>query len=200
MLHKAVISYAPSGITLALDGLIQPGDRILNPQAWGSWLEFAVPEATVAIDSRIELFPTQVWDDYVRISAGIEGWESILDRWGVTVAVVAAAEPGLRDRLIAAGWTETYVDSRWVRASTKRLRTFGEREYCFSPARVAPMTDQELDVVVLGGGGHVGLPLSLVLAKAGLRVGIYDTNRDTLDRIAARRDAVHGDRRGRPAP
>ena len=105
------ISYAPSGITMALDGQIQPGDRILNPQAWGSWFEFAVPDATVAIDSRIELFPTQVWDDYVRISAGIEGWESILDRWGVTVAVVAAAEPGLRDRLIAAGWTETYVDT-----------------------------------------------------------------------------------------
>ena len=46
------------------------------------------------------------------------------------------------------------------------------------------MTDQQLDVVVLGGGGHVGLPLSLALAKAGLRVGIYDTNQDTLDRIA----------------
>jgi UDP-N-acetyl-D-mannosaminuronic acid dehydrogenase len=45
------------------------------------------------------------------------------------------------------------------------------------------MTDQRLDVVVLGGGGHVGLPLSLALAKAGLRVGIYDTNQETLDRI-----------------
>jgi UDP-N-acetyl-D-mannosaminuronic acid dehydrogenase len=43
----------------------------------------------------------------------------------------------------------------------------------------------ELDVVVLGGGGHVGLPLSLTLADAGLRVGIYDTNGATLDRIAA---------------
>jgi UDP-N-acetyl-D-mannosaminuronic acid dehydrogenase len=48
------------------------------------------------------------------------------------------------------------------------------------------MTRQpDLDVVVLGGGGHVGLPLSLVFAKAGLRVGIYDTNQATLDRIAA---------------
>jgi UDP-N-acetyl-D-mannosaminuronic acid dehydrogenase len=49
------------------------------------------------------------------------------------------------------------------------------------------MTDQptDLDVVVLGGGGHVGLPLSLVLADAGLRVGVYDTNQPTLDRIAA---------------
>src|SRR5215203_3018976 len=49
------------------------------------------------------------------------------------------------------------------------------------------MTDpsSDLDVVVLGGGGHVGLPLSLVFGNAGLRVGIYDTNQLTLDRIAA---------------
>ena len=49
------------------------------------------------------------------------------------------------------------------------------------------MTDRspDLDVVVLGGGGHVGLPLSLAFADAGLRVGIYDTNQSTLDRIAA---------------
>jgi UDP-N-acetyl-D-mannosaminuronic acid dehydrogenase len=54
-------------------------------------------------------------------------------------------------------------------------------------ASIEPMTDrsQDLDVVVLGGGGHVGLPLSLAFADAGLRVGIYDTNQATLDRIAA---------------
>src|SRR4051812_19146172 len=46
-------------------------------------------------------------------------------------------------------------------------------------------TEPDLDFVVLGGGGHVGLPLSLAFARAGLRVGIYDTNQATLDRIAA---------------
>jgi UDP-N-acetyl-D-mannosaminuronic acid dehydrogenase len=40
-----------------------------------------------------------------------------------------------------------------------------------------------LDVVVLGGGGHVGLPLSLAFAKAGLRVGIVDINEATLARL-----------------
>jgi UDP-N-acetyl-D-mannosaminuronic acid dehydrogenase len=40
-----------------------------------------------------------------------------------------------------------------------------------------------LDVVVLGGAGHVGLPLSLVLANAGLRVGIFDTNDEAVHRI-----------------
>jgi UDP-N-acetyl-D-mannosaminuronic acid dehydrogenase len=43
----------------------------------------------------------------------------------------------------------------------------------------------DLDLVVLGGGGHVGLPLSLVFADAGLRVGIFDINQGTLDRIAS---------------
>jgi UDP-N-acetyl-D-mannosaminuronic acid dehydrogenase len=43
----------------------------------------------------------------------------------------------------------------------------------------------DLDVVVLGGGGHVGLPLSLAFADVGLRVGIFDTSQPTLDRIAA---------------
>ena len=38
--------------------------------------------------------------------------------------------------------------------------------------------------VVLGGGGHVGLPLSLALAKAGLRVGILDIAEATLARLA----------------
>ena len=42
----------------------------------------------------------------------------------------------------------------------------------------------QLDVVVLGGGGHVGLPLSLVLAGVGLRVGIYDISEQALARIA----------------
>jgi UDP-N-acetyl-D-mannosaminuronic acid dehydrogenase len=41
-----------------------------------------------------------------------------------------------------------------------------------------------LDLVVLGGGGHVGLPLSLAFCAAGLTVGIYDTSQATLDRIS----------------
>jgi len=40
-----------------------------------------------------------------------------------------------------------------------------------------------LDLVVLGGGGHVGLPLSLAFATAGLRVGILDIAEATLERI-----------------
>jgi UDP-N-acetyl-D-mannosaminuronic acid dehydrogenase len=47
-----------------------------------------------------------------------------------------------------------------------------------------PAASQTADVCVVGGGGHVGLPLSLVLAEAGLRVAVYDTNQQTVARIA----------------
>jgi UDP-N-acetyl-D-mannosaminuronic acid dehydrogenase len=52
-----------------------------------------------------------------------------------------------------------------------------------APAR-SDSTRTDLDVVVLGGGGHVGLPLSLALARAGMTVGIFDINEATLQRIA----------------
>ena len=49
----------------------------------------------------------------------------------------------------------------------------------------ARIGDLDLDLVVLGGAGHVGLPLSLAFAQAGLRVGIFDISQPALDQIAS---------------
>lgn len=55
-----------------------------------------------------------------------------------------------------------------------------------TPAGTVPAVNEpDLDLVVLGGGGHVGLPLSLVFADSGWNVGIYDINQRTLERIRA---------------
>ncbi len=51
------------------------------------------------------------------------------------------------------------------------------------PDQAKDRTTAPPDVVVVGGGGHVGLPLSLVLARAGLHVGIFDTSATTVERI-----------------
>lgn len=42
-----------------------------------------------------------------------------------------------------------------------------------------------LDVVVVGGCGHVGFPLGLAFASRGLKVGLYDINQASVDRINA---------------
>ncbi len=43
--------------------------------------------------------------------------------------------------------------------------------------------DVKFDICVVGGAGHVGLPLALVFASKGLRVLIYDINENTLETI-----------------
>ena len=39
------------------------------------------------------------------------------------------------------------------------------------------------EICIVGGGGHVGLPLALVLADRGFNVTILDINKQTLDTI-----------------
>jgi UDP-N-acetyl-D-mannosaminuronic acid dehydrogenase len=46
---------------------------------------------------------------------------------------------------------------------------------------------ERLDVVVLGGCGHVGLPLAMMLAKAGLQVGAYDNDEQRRATVASGR-------------
>jgi hypothetical protein len=105
-----VVSAAPSGITGALRGLVRPGDRIYAPQPWGSWFEFAFPQATVAVDSRIELFPDSVWDAVDGVDAGAAGWLTTLEGWGVRIVVASASQDGLVRRLQAVGWRLAFAD------------------------------------------------------------------------------------------
>ncbi|HET9344629.1 MAG TPA: hypothetical protein VFO05_02915, partial [Candidatus Limnocylindrales bacterium] len=105
-----VVGNAPPGITAALREQAQAGDRVFNPQAWGSWFEFALPELPVAIDSRIELFPAQVWEDYETVTGGREGWQAVLEGWDVAFVVAPANDPAFRERLEANGWEVTFSD------------------------------------------------------------------------------------------
>jgi hypothetical protein len=106
-----LVGDAPSGITSALQRLVRPGDHVLNPQPWGSWFEFAVPGALYTLDSRIELFPPSVWDDYDTVWKGTAGWQDALARWQVNVAVTTKDDHEVADRLTAAGWHVAYSDA-----------------------------------------------------------------------------------------
>src|SRR6516164_1651956 len=52
--------------------------------------------------------------------------------------------------------------------------------------QVTKLPDQlDRDVVIIGGCGHVGLPLALALADRGARVGIYDLSQASVDMVNA---------------
>jgi hypothetical protein len=105
-----LVADAPRQITDAVLAVARPGDRIWNAQRWGSWLELAVPAATVAVDSRIELIPTDAWADHLALSGGAPDWSSILDRRGVTIVVASATEQEALIPLLRAApaWTTAF--------------------------------------------------------------------------------------------
>src|SRR5262245_44958182 len=51
------------------------------------------------------------------------------------------------------------------------------------PGVERPMSSLDLDVVVIGGGGHVGLPLSLMFADRGFTTMIVDIDAAKIDLI-----------------
>ena len=125
------MTYAPPGVTAALGSLVKPGDRIWNPQAWGSWFEFAVPQAKVAVDSRVELFPVSLWDDVDAVSSARVDWSKVLARWGVTILVTQPGQTTLAQALGGdAGWRRAFADgdgSVWVRADRSGAPLFSVR-------------------------------------------------------------------------
>ena len=100
---------APPGITTAVQAL-PAGTRLLTAQTWGSWLEFAAPDKPVFVDSRIEILPAPLWEDYSQVGFSGAGWREVLDRWDVQ-AIAAKADWDLLPYLRTdPGWQEIYED------------------------------------------------------------------------------------------
>ena len=106
-----LVTPAPAAVTATLRDLARPGDRIFNPQSWGSWFEYALPDQLVAVDSRIELFTPEIWQRYEQVAAGVGDWEDQLEAWDVAFVVALARDTAFAERLIAAGWRELHRDA-----------------------------------------------------------------------------------------
>jgi hypothetical protein len=109
---KGLISEAPARLTEALRQDVPPGSRVFVSQKWGSWIEFAVPDDPVAVDSRIEVTSASVWEQYSHVSVAQQGWPTILDRWGVGAVLASREQQGQLLPWISRdpGWRLVYSD------------------------------------------------------------------------------------------
>ena len=87
-------------------------------QPWGSWFEYALPSDTVFVDSRIELFPSSVWEEYVAVRAGRVGWQDTLDRYGVDAIAFDPTDWPLADAIARDAGLARGVSGRGRRACT----------------------------------------------------------------------------------
>jgi hypothetical protein len=99
-------------VAVAIGAASHPGDHVWIDQVWGSWLEYRLPDRPVFVDSRVELYPRSVWNDYLDVANGRQGWQAILDRWDVDVLALYPGQSGeLIERVaLDPGWERTYHD------------------------------------------------------------------------------------------
>jgi hypothetical protein len=65
--------------------------RIFSRFEWGEYLSWAgAPQFQVFMDGRIEIIPDDIWEQYMRLTSGKEGWQTILDQHQVDFLVLDA--------------------------------------------------------------------------------------------------------------
>jgi len=64
--------------------------RLFSMPEWGGYLIWRhYPEARVFIDGRVELFPVDFWNDYIRISSASPEWLDLLQSYKVSYLVLS---------------------------------------------------------------------------------------------------------------
>jgi hypothetical protein len=85
----------------AVEVLRELGDvRPFHTEAYGSYLIHAAPEIPVFVDTRIELYPPDQWDDYLAISMARYDWQERLEAYRVnTLLLDKERQPALVEAL-----------------------------------------------------------------------------------------------------
>ena len=90
--------------------------RIFNDIGYGSYLSWACPQMPLFMDPRFELYPAEMWREYLQIGAGRYDWETMLAKYGVNVIFVNKRfEPALAAAAkTSRAWRVLYEDPQAI--------------------------------------------------------------------------------------
>ena len=89
-----------------------PG-HVFHAMSFGSYLIWAAyPQYQVFVDPRIELYPENVWMDYLKISNASEDWDVMLKNYGVNTLMLSPVEQAnlIQAARESGAWIEQYLD------------------------------------------------------------------------------------------
>lgn len=112
---------------LRVEGL--PAGRGYNPYEWGGYLDEALPEYHVFIDSRSDVYSRQFLADYITITDVAPGWDRLLAQDDIQWALLPSDAP-LRQALGLAGWRCQPEDRQ------------GVASLCVRPAQTTPTSQR----------------------------------------------------------
>ena len=90
-----------------------PGGKLFNEMGYGSYLIWALDEGSVFIDPRVELYPFDQWEDYLRITRAAR-YNTILDEYGAgRILLSKVQQPELAAALETdPAWKKEYEDQQ----------------------------------------------------------------------------------------
>jgi hypothetical protein len=88
-----------------------PGGRLFNEMGYGSYLIWKIPDQEIFIDPRIELYPMELWEDYINISRGVN-IQNLMAQYQITrVLLDKSLQKGLSEELSSSNnWVLEYED------------------------------------------------------------------------------------------
>ncbi len=88
--------------------------RLFNELGYGSYLIWALyPETQVFIDPRVELFPIELWEDYIQLNEGRDIAPLLAQHDIACVLLDAGTQPQLSEALsVLPGWSLDYEDGQ----------------------------------------------------------------------------------------
>ncbi|MGH2514629.1 MAG: hypothetical protein ACRDHP_03155, partial [Ktedonobacterales bacterium] len=88
-----------------------PAGRGFTTYEWGGYLDFALPEYHVFIDSRSDAYSQQLLQDYATILSLGPGWRALLREYGIHWALLPATSPLAQVLALSPGWRCAAADS-----------------------------------------------------------------------------------------
>jgi hypothetical protein len=91
-----------------------PPGPLFNEYNWGGYILWSLyPDYPSFVDGRTDLFNDELLDEYIQAWRADPGWEDVLSKWGVKLALLEPSSP-LSHALEAAGWSRLYQDDQAV--------------------------------------------------------------------------------------
>jgi len=107
-----------------LNGMTQiPRGMAFVPAEWSGYVMNRGPEALrPLVNLHVHLMPEEIWKDYLRLINGPSDWSSIMDEYGMNVAIVSKTDQPALVRKIrdSADWKAEYEDRQGVVFVRKR--------------------------------------------------------------------------------
>ncbi len=88
-----------------------PGGRLFNDMAYGSYLIWALPAPQVFVDTRVELYPLALWEDYLALGEA-RAYRTLIAQYGIDRALLSRSRQAPLVAALAAdpAWIVEYED------------------------------------------------------------------------------------------